>query len=176
MREVLSFIGIAVGVVASSVGAFWVGFGGAGLGRVSLTRVDVVSPTTAPSSTWALLAVVTTVGLALLAGRRVGRVDVAAVLGGLWTLGWLGITSVLGSGWELSGPDVGCVRPGCAPQGVEELLVGVPLGVAALALVALGLAGTRERVVRTVPPLVFLVLVGLQVAVWDDLIVPALLG
>lgn len=177
VRKVLSVIGVPLGLIASFVGASWVGFAGAGLAEVSLTRVDVVGPTTAPSPSWALFTVVNAAGLALLAGRsRVGRVDVVAALGGLWILGWLGITSVLGSGWELTGPDVDCVRPGCAPQGIEELLVGAPLAVAALALLTLGLVGARERVARAAPPLVYVVLAVLQVAVWDDVVVPALLG
>lgn len=135
--------------------------------------------TRAPSLSWITFTLVLAAALALLAGPRpAGRVSIAAVAGAVWTLFWVWTFSLLGSGWELSGPQVTCVRDGCWPHGWQELAVAAPLLVGTLALLVLGLVGgqTRAWVRRALPPALFVVLAIIQVALWESVVVPILLG
>lgn len=170
----------ALALVLTVLGAFWTGFGGAYLGRVLVTQRGVVSLTLAPSLPWAVLALLTALGLLLLTSPRgwVGRVDPVGVFGALWTLAWLVGLSAAGSVFALSGPQAHCVYAGCWPRGWQELLAGAPLVAAALLVLGMATAGRRmARPVRAVlPAVVYLALTVVQVAVWDGLFVPVLDG
>ncbi|MGL5931120.1 MAG: hypothetical protein ACRCY8_19470 [Dermatophilaceae bacterium] len=179
LARVGAIIGAVAGAVLAVVGTFWLGFGGGELGRVALTRSDLVSLTLAPSPTWAAFTVALAASLALLAGPRpTGRFSVTAVAGAVWVLLLLLGFSVLGSGWEFTGPEATCVRAGCWPRWWQELAVAAPLVVGALALLVVGLVGGRAPawVRHGVPAVLFLVLAVAQVALWESAVIPVLVG
>lgn len=177
--QAVGIAGVVTGTLLAVVGTFWLAFGGGELGHASLTRADLASRTLAPSVNWIAFTMILATALALLAGPRpAGRVSLASIAGAVWTLFWVWTFSVLGSGWELSGPHVTCVREGCWPQGWQELAVAAPLVVGSFALLVLGLVGgqTPAWVRRGLPPVLFLVLAIVQVALWESDVVPILLG
>ncbi|GHD12395.1 hypothetical protein [Zhihengliuella salsuginis] len=79
-------------------------------------------------------------------------------------------------GWSPEGSP--CGGESCTPLAVEQLLHVSPVlaGIVAMIVVALR-AGTLHWVVRmVVPPVVFFTATGIQVLIWDPVIVPWLVG
>ena len=171
-------LGVVLGLGLSFVGAFWVGFGGAQLGHVLTTQRDVVSQTLAPSWTWAVLTVLTAVGLGLLArpGPPEGRPRTVAVVGAVWTLGWVAVFSFVGAQFERTGPQARCVHASCWPYGWQELAVALPLLAGCLALLGTGVVGRRgpRALAGVTPAATYLVLTLVQLALWEGVVVPFL--
>lgn len=179
-RGVRTVLVVFLGLGLSFVGAFWVGSGGAQLGHVLTTQRNVVSQTLAPSWTWALLTAVTTAGLWLCAGARSSarRPGMVAVVGAAWTLGWLALFSFVGAQFEHTGPAARCVHASCWPYGWQELAVALPLLLGCLVLLGTGVVGRRGSRAPggLTPAATYLVLTLVQLALWEDVVVPFLDG
>jgi hypothetical protein len=121
---------------------------------MALTQGDLVWSGTAPILVWAELTAVRSLGLALLTRVWISRGNPVAVLGAIWTMWWLSVFRVLGSGWEFNEPDRECVRSGCWPDGWRQMAVDKPLAVAGLVTVPLGVLVVRPAPASRRSPLV----------------------
>ena len=74
--------------------------------------------------------------------KRTGRVDLVSMFGAVWALLWLAAMAWIVADLSLGYGDMKCVRPGCWPHGVQELLALAPAFLGGLAVLFLGISGT----------------------------------
>lgn len=172
----LHWIGVALSCATILFAAYWMALTANHLDRVGVVSAGVRQGS-APSSGWFASNAILALSLLLVtAPRRVCRVDMSAALGG----GWL-LLCFLAMGWFEAGLDLGygdreCLRAGCWPRGVQELLVLAPSGIAGLTLLAQAFAPARwPWWLRSVPAVFVLWTTTVaQLAVWPSVVVPFL--
>lgn len=176
-RSMVSVGAVVVGFALTLAGSIWIGLAAADLSIVWLTRDGVLEPVaTTTHFSRAMRALVTAIGLFLLTlpRRWVVLGDLAQLFGAVWTLGWLALSSTLFSGAEFTDPSRQCVYDSCWPRGYQELAIATPLMVACLLMIAMASLGRQQPqwIRGLVPAGAFLLLMIVQAAIWDPIMIP----
>lgn len=164
----------------TSIAVPWIALAGNHMSLVPLTHDNVMNGS-APSGAWFGSNSLLLLALALwVTPRPSSRLSVVApaIIGAVLILtGLVGISEATAS-FELASPNRSCLRPGCWPRGMQELLVVIPGVLAALALLAQSALPTRTSWwIRSLIPVVVLVATTwAQLLAWSGYVVPFLLG
>jgi hypothetical protein len=167
------------GLLVLLASSYWTGVGSAHLGTVLITNSGA-SATLVPSSSWTAMVALTAGGLWMITrpSRSTQSVDLVALFGACWTLGWTTLMSWFSYSVQFMDPDTRCQYPSCWPGAYQPLAVATPLTVACLLVIAMATAGRRLRWrVRVLVPIgSYVVLTLVQGGTWERFVLPLFNG
>lgn len=163
------------GLLVLLFSAYWTGLRApAHLGIVYMTG-GVTEPN-ASLLEWVVMTGIGAVGLMLITrpSHWFSSVDLVAMFGAGWTLGWTGFFALVFYNAEFWDPDRRCTYPSCWPGAYQPLTVTGPLAVACLLIVAVSAAGRRRswKIRALVPAGVYVVLNLALAGLWKPFLLP----
>lgn len=176
-RRLVGVLALYIALLTLSIGGFLLAFTHAGLASVSATTGGR-DPTLAPNVYWLVVVGLMALGMVLTCSKDDAQegFDVAQFLGAVALLSFTGIGSaIIASNLSMVGTSLTCPYSGCWPRGYQELLTTFPVIVSSLAMIVMSFMQKSAWKIRAFVPVgVFLVLVLLQLAVWDSVVKPVL--
>jgi hypothetical protein len=167
------------GLLVLLASSYWTAVGSAHLGTVLATQSGA-SATLAPSTSWAAMVALTAGGFLMVTrpSRSIQPVELGALVGACWTLGWTALMSWFFYSVQFMDPDSRCQYPFCWPGAYQALAVAAPLATACLLVIAMATAGRRFRwrVRALVPAGIYVVLTLVQVGIWERFVLPLFNG
>ena len=163
------------GLLVLLFSAYWTGLRApAHLGIVYMTG-GVTEPD-ASSLEWVVMTGIGAVGLMLITrpSHWFGSVDLVALFGAVWTLGWTAFFALVFYNAEFWDPDRRCTYPSCWPGAYQPLAVTGCIAVGCLLVVAMSTAGRHRswRVRALIPAGIYVVLNLTLTGLWENSLLP----